>query len=430
MKFATTTAMGLALALGAMAVVASPASAKKKDDAAAAPAANFSAAFRQAAQPLQKALEGGDIAGAQAALPAAQAAASTPDDKYQVAVMALQISLKGTDQNAQKAAADAVIASGKAPPEVLAQVLDMKGRLDYNSNDLAGADQAFTQLLQTKPGDGDTAILLAQVKMREGRNSEALPIVDQAIKAKQSANQPVPEDWYRRALSIAYDSKPPMADGVIKYGQGLIAAYPSPDAWRTVIQTYRDTSKPGPQTDLDAMRLARATHALAGERDYYDYANSALNKGFPGEAQGVIDEGMSSNMVDNKALATSKALAEVKAVAGPKVAGDKASLPALDKSSRAAADGKKALLTGDAYYGYGQFAQAADLYKVALQKGGVDANVVNLHLGMALAQAGQKDAAAQALGTVTGPNQALAGYWAIWAKVGTGSAAAPAPAAQ
>ena len=128
-------------------------------------------------------------------------------------------------------------------------------------------------------------------------------------------------------------------------------------------------------------------------------------------------------MVDSKALLTSKALSEIKAIAAPKIAGDKAELPALDKKARAAADGKQALLTGDVYLGYGQYAQAADLYKVALQKGGVDANVANLHLGEALAQTGQKPDAAKALGAVTGANQPLAQYWTIWANKGSAPAA-------
>jgi hypothetical protein len=314
---------------------------------------------------VQKALAAGDIAAAKAALPAAQAAASTDDDKYAIAGMAYQIAQKSNDAAGASAAVDAMLASGKAPADVQIQLLTAKGQNAFNSGKFADADAAFTQLAQLKSNDPD------------------------------------------------------MAD-----------AYPRADIWRLALQTYRDTNRLDQQTDLDTLRLMRAANALAGERDYYEYANMALNKGFPGEAKAVIDFGTSSNMVDSKALATSKALAEIKAVAGPKVAADKAELPVLDKKARAAADGKQALLTGDAYLGYGQYAQAADLYKVALQKGGVDANVTNLHLGQALAQAGQKADAAKVLGTVTGQNQALAQYWAIWANKGSAPAAPAAPAAR
>lgn len=421
MKFASTTALALALALGAVAVTgATPAAAKKADSAPSAKR-NFSPAFVKAVQPLQTALTAGDTAAAKAALPAAQAAATTDDDKFQVALITYQIAQKSNDAAGAAAAVDAMLATGKAPPELQTQLLTAQAQAAFNASKFDVADRAFTQLNQQKPNDPDILISLAAVKSREGRNNEALPLVDQAIQARKAANQPVDEDIYRRALAMAYDAKMPAQ--TVKYGQQLVEAYPRADIWRVSLQTYRDTNRLEPQTDLDTLRLMRVANALAGERDYYEYANMALNKGFPGEAKAVIDSGTSSNMVDSKALATSKALSEIKSIAGPKIAADKAELPALDKKARAAADGKQALLTGDVYLGYGQFAQAADLYKVALQKGGVDANVTNLHLGEALAQGGQKADAAAALGKVTGANQPLAQYWAIWAAKGSAPAA-------
>jgi tetratricopeptide (TPR) repeat protein len=416
MKFVTTTAIGAALAITAAGISASPALAKKKDEAPAAAKAEYSPAFRQAAPVAQKAYDAGDYATAKTELAKAQAVATTPDDKYAAAALAYQIATKTNDAPGAATAVDAMLASGKASPEAQKQLLGAQGQNAFNSGNFQLADQAFTQLSQLSPGDGDILISLAAVKTREGKTAQALPIVDQAIQAKKAANQPVPEDWYRRALEMAYDGKPPIPAAVIKYGQGLIAAYPSAQTWRTVLQTYRETNHLDQQTDLDTMRLMRATNSLAGERDYYEYANLANDKGFPGEARAVIDEGVASNMVENKSLATSKALNEIKAIAGSKVAADKAALPALDKRSRTAPDGKVALNTADAYLGYGQYPQAAELYKVALQKGGVDANIVNLRLGIALARSGQKPAAVQAFGTVTGARQPLAQYWTIWSQ--------------
>lgn len=428
MKFASTTALAMALALGATSVVGVSPAAAKKADAAAASAAKYSDGFRKAAPAVQEALAKNDFATAKAALPAAQAAATTDDDKYAVASFAVQIAQSSNDLPALSAAIDAMLASGKASPAQQIQLYTVQGQNAFNAGKLDVADRAFTQVNTLKPNDPEILISLAAVKSRENQTAAALPFVDQAIQAKKATGQPVDEDWYRRALSIAYDGKQPA--GVVKYGQELADAYPRADIWRIALQTYRDTNQLDPQTDLDALRLMRATNSLAGERDYYEYANTALNKGFPGEAKAVIDQGMSSNMVDNKALATSKALAEIKAVAGPKIAADKADLPVSEKKARAAADGKQALLIGDAYLGYAQYSQAAAMYNIALQKGGVDANVANLHLGEALAQGGDKAGAAQAFAKVTGPNQTLAQYWAIFAAKGSAPAASAAPAAK
>ena len=424
MKFATTTTIAAVLSLGLAGTVSAPAFAKKKEEAAKS-GAQFSPAFRQAAQPLQTAVQAKDYAAATTALPAAQAAATTPDDKYMVGVLALQTGLGTNDQTLQLQGADLAIQSGKTPPEQLGQFLNIKGVIAYNKGDLQAADAAFTQQYQNNPNDGDNAILLAQTKIRAGQKAAAMPIIEQAIAAKTQSGQPVPEDWYRRALSIAYDGKMPAETA--KWGQALVQANPTPTNWRTALQTFRDTNPAGPN-DLDVMRLMAVTNALAGERDYYEYANLANNRGLPGEAKAVIDQGMASRMVDNQALKNSKALTEIKNLAAGRIAADKAGLPAADKKARASADAKPAMNTGDAYYGYGMYPQAAELFKLATTKSGADAGTANLRLGEALSRAGQKPQADQAFAAVSGPAKGIATYWQIWSAKGSQAAPTTAPA--
>jgi Flp pilus assembly protein TadD len=80
----------------------------------------------------------------------------------------------------------------------------------------------------------------------------------------------------------------------------------------------------------------------------------------------------------------------------------------------ASATGQVALNTGDAYLGYGDTAKAVALYRAALTKGSVDTNLVNLHLGMALAQAGDRAGAEAAFRAVTGARADVAGYWLVF----------------
>ena len=70
--------------------------------------------------------------------------------------------------------------------------------------------------------------------------------------------------------------------------------------------------------------------------------------------------------------------------------------------------------TGDAYFGYGDYAKAAEFYRAALAGQGADANLVNLHLGMALARQGDKAGATAALNAVGGPQVELAKYWLLY----------------
>ena len=70
--------------------------------------------------------------------------------------------------------------------------------------------------------------------------------------------------------------------------------------------------------------------------------------------------------------------------------------------------------TADAYLGYGDYAKAATLYRAALGKSGVDSNLANLRLGIALGRSGDKAGATTALNAVSGPRAGIAKLWLTW----------------
>ena len=72
--------------------------------------------------------------------------------------------------------------------------------------------------------------------------------------------------------------------------------------------------------------------------------------------------------------------------------------------------------TADAYLGYGDYAKAASLYRLALQKGGsgVDADTAQLRLGIALAMSGDKAGARTAFAAVKGRRADLASFWTLY----------------
>jgi hypothetical protein len=186
-----------------------------------------------------------------------------------------------------------------------------------------------------------------------------------------------------------------------------VKAYPSPTNWRDAVLLTRDNfGKIDDQTLLDFGRFQAASKSLVGERDYVEYADTALGRGFPGEAKAAIDMGIAAKMLDpGKPL-----IKEIKGNADAKAGADKASLPGLEKESKGSP--KLALATADAYYGYGDYAKAATLYRMALGGAGVDPATANLRLGAALAMAGDKVGAAEALKAVSGgARAALAQYW-------------------
>ena len=71
------------------------------------------------------------------------------------------------------------------------------------------------------------------------------------------------------------------------------------------------------------------------------------------------------------------------------------------------------IAVGNRFYGIGNYARSADLYRSAASAGG-DANLANLHLGMALARAGDKAGATTALKAVGGNYAGIASYWLMY----------------
>jgi hypothetical protein len=104
----------------------------------------------------------------------------------------------------------------------------------------------------------------------------------------------------------------------------------------------------------------------------------------------------------------------MQSAAAARVRADRASLVAGEKAALAAATARPALATGDAFMSYGDYAKAAALYRAALGKSGVDADLANLRLGIALARSGDKAGAQTALSAVKGNRGSIAQLWLVY----------------
>jgi hypothetical protein len=419
-------ALGLALAAGFGMAAPSIAKDKKENTEAAKFSPELSKGFRNAVQPFQKALSAKDYATAQSLLPAVEAAASAPDEKYYVGQFKIALGQGLQNQELMKAGVIEALNSGSQGVEPdRGKFSWYAGQFAFQSKDYPTAIQYLTAAktagYQPKDASGQPdsnfQIMLAESYFQTKQVPQGMAVLEEAIKSEEAAGRKAPQSWYGRAASIAYQSKN-MAEAA-KWTRAQVAAYPTPENWRSALVIFGDSNHFDDQTQLDLLRLKRFAGALAGERDYYEYAVLADKVGLPGEAKAVVDEGRAKGAFD----ASSKAINEIGAAAGAKVTADKASLAGSEKSAASAANGRVALGTADAYFGYGDYAKAAQLYQLALQKGGIDANVANLRLGEALAKTGQTAQAKEAFAKVTGPRAELAQFWSLWADQKAGAAA-------
>lgn len=402
-----------AVALAAVLMTAAPhaALAQKKEEAkGGAPALKLSKPVQSLAAQAQKLQQEGNHAGAIELLKQADAIEKkNADDNYIISMLRLNSAISLQDNALIEQSLEGALASGKLSPDDQMKFRRNLGAMALQRKDYAKAQAEFEKLVQMNPNDSSVLVEIAELQRRQGQNQKAIATLQQGIAAQEKAGTKPDESWYRRALAIAYDAKLPAE--TTSTSEALVRTYPNPTNWRDVLVIYRDTTRFDDQGNLDILRLMRANGALAGERDYAEYAETASLRGYPGEAKAVIDEGIAKGALKT----TTPFVKEVLATVNPKIAGDKASLPGLEKEAKAAANGRAALGTADAFLGYGQYAKAAELYKVALQKGNVDAATVNTRLGFSLGKSGDKAGGEAALKAVTGaPRDQLARYYLIW----------------
>ena len=331
------------------------------------------------------------------------------DDGVVINQLRLNAGILAKDNAMIERGLEAAVASGRLSAEDQTKYIRNLGAMALQRNDYAKATAQFEKLIAQNPNDAAMMVEVAELQRRQKQNTKAVATLQQAIKVHEAGGAKAEETWYRRALAIAYDAKLPAE--TTSTSEALVRAYPNATNWRDVLIIFRDTGKFDDQGNLDILRLMRANSALAGERDYAEYADTAAIRGLPGEANSVLDEGIAKGALQ----AGKPVVKELKAAVAPKIAADKASLPGLEREAAAAKNGKSAASTADAWIGYGNYAKAAELFQLALKKGGVDANTVNTRLGYALAKSGDKAGAAKAFKAVVGPpRDQLARYWEIW----------------
>ena len=410
-------ALGAALAMALAAVApTSAAMAKKEEKAAKQAPLQLGDAVRKALTPADAAIKAKNVAAAEAAVASARSIAKTPDEQFVVAQFAIQTAQLSGDQTKVLAALDEMITTGEAANRLTqadkAKYYWIQSYSAYQAKNYPKAEAAAKAAIANGSTEVDAPAVLADSQSRQGKTAEAIATLEQSMAARTAAGQPVPSEFYGRGADMASRAKDPVS--FAKITTAWLAAYPDRQNWHDSLFIYRQIAAPTGEVDLDLLRLARAIGVLplAAQSNYIDYALAVYLK-FPNEAVSLLNEGITAGKLNP---ATSQNTREILALSQPKLAADKASIPAAIAAAAKPTSGyKPTVTTGDLLYGYKDFAKAAEVYKLALAKPGADVQQANYKLGMALAQAGDKAGAKAALDQVTSGNYAVvAGYAKTW----------------
>jgi len=432
MRFLSQFSLAVALATGAaVAVAALPTDAaaqdkkkkKKKKSKRAKP--EYSKAFLAQAGPIQGLLAKGDFAGAKPGIESLIATNPVGDDAMATGSFAVQTGGQLKDKDLQEKGVNLMLASGKAAPGDIPQLTFFSGNFAYNAGRYAEAKQKIQSAVDAGYTSNGANLVLSETHFKLNDIAGGLRALERAAAVEESAGKKVPEAWFARGAGMAARS----GNGALTsdWGYKLVEAYPTATNWRSALSIYRDSVNLSNQENLELMRLMRHAGAMVSERDYQEYAEAADPRRLPGEVVALIKEGRSKGDLTSSNLYFKETLQSAQA----RLSGDRGSLPSSERDSKSSANGKTARATADAYLGYGNYQKAVSLYQLAMTKGGVDTNRVNMGRGIASALNGDFAGANSAFGLITATNRApLARLWSLWAtQKSTPVASAPAAGA-
>ena len=397
----TMSAIGLAIAAAAsFSAAPSLAQQAQPQGQAQAPQLNPSPGALKAILALQEAVNAGDSANIPARVAEAEAVATTAEDRFLIGSLRYKAANAAGDNAAKAAAIEAMIASGAAQQNQLRSFYGELANAYLATSQKAKAAPALERLIALDPTNVEPVLILANIHKDQGQAAQAVAMLQKQIAA---APGKADQRLYQHAVQTAYDAKLPTA---IELSRQWVAAYPTSENWRNALAIYRNVHRPKEEVLIDALRLGRAVNSLKAG-DYHPYAFAAIQGRSPAEAKAVVEEGIAAGAIDGNEQLYRDILAE----ATSKSAGQKDRLPALTKDALASPSANMAVTAGNIHYGYGNYSEAAELYRAALDKSGADRDLLNLRLGMSLAQAGDAAGARAALNAVGGARAEIAKYW-------------------
>lgn len=362
------------------------------------------------------------VAAAPTQLATAEAAVKTPGDRLLAGKWAVMIGSIMGDTKLQQHGYANQLDSGVTPAAELAALKFRLGSIAYINKDYATTIAQLTPIVAEGFPDNAAAELLADAYAKSGQAVQGLAALKAAIEGRQKAGQPVPATWADRGVQIAFDGK--LNAESENWAILRLGVNPNQFNWISAVQIIREVENYGDAEGIDLSRLLQKVGVLATkspqvEREYVEYIQAAVGKVgvlYPGEALKIAEQGVALRVLLSSDPFVSSTLTEARARLGP----DRASLPSLEKEARLAATSARTVQkAADVFLSYEMYAQAEQLYTLALAKPGVDAPVARLR--MAIAQLGQgKTAEAQtSFGAVEGKLKPIARLWTAFASGAT-----------
>jgi len=248
-------------------------------------------------------------------------------------------------------------------------------------------------LKEADANDIDMLMVVAQAEYLQKNFQAASDGIRTLIKAAQTTNKPVKEDW----LQLLTNSEQQQGDdaSVVATLEQLIAVDPKEEYWKQLIAYIERfpefKSDSSSRTALDLYFVKFALGIVTTPDEYARMVQLALHEGLPGAAKKVIDQEMSAGVLSEGDLKDREMdlLAKVKT----QVESDQKALLSGEAEARKAKTGDPLVDVGEAYWSYGQYDKAVDAIQAGIAKGVTNADDAKLRLGIVYLAAGKRNEA-------------------------------------
>ncbi|RPF70328.1 tetratricopeptide repeat protein [Aurantiacibacter spongiae] len=409
-------AMAAALAGGAaLGSLALSAPAQAQDQQQEERQREFTPAFVEVYQPVAAMLEGeaANPEGARAQIGSVEAAAQSPDDRYAAGNLILSIGNKLNDPALQRRGLEMMLATNTVPASELARFNFFVGQLAYNAGDYAAARSAVEAAMAANYTDNDNdpgndpEYIIIQSYVAEDNPTAAVDYTVQAAQRRLDAGQPVPERWLLRALQTTYDSE--LAPQAVDVSDLLLKTHPTEQNWKNAIQVVNALTEFPEDQRVDLYRLMQAAGVLDERTTMIRFIEDLDPRIMANEVGDILALGLQNGQFS----ATDSYYTEVKPIVDERAPLDRREIDTTIAQARSG-DSLDAMNAGDVLYSLDDYARAAEMYQLAIEKG-ADADTARTRLGIAQTMQGDYAAAQTTFGQVDGQREPIARLWAIYA---------------
>lgn len=287
-------------------------------------------------------------------------------------------------------AAEAALNTNQAPAADVPRRVKLLAQLNYQSKNYGKCIQFAERYISSYGADSGLSELIAQSYYLQKNYAKAYAASIEQIRATEKAGGKPSEQLLQFALSSAYNLKDQDATKDLLFR--LAQSYPKPEVWNDLFNVLLAQKGNNERSNLEFFRAKFAAGELRTSDDYLEAGQTAIQVGFPGEAQRILDAGFAKGVLGTGPDASRQRRLQKFATDGANA--DKATIASQAKTAAASPNGNVAVKVAEAMETYGDAAGALALIQSGIAKPGIK-NIDEAKLTLARIQlaAGQKDEA-------------------------------------